>query len=281
MKTVRIIPRLDIKGPNLVKGIHLEGLRVLGKPSDFAKYYYEQGADELMFMDVVASLYDRNSLHDIISETAKSIFIPITVGGGIRTLSDINNILRCGADKVSINTSAIKNSNFIYEASREYGSSTIVVAIEAIRNSNGEYHAFIDNGREFTGVEVSEWARKVEDLGCGEIIITSVDREGTGKGFDLELCQIIMDSVSIPVIVHGGAGKIQDVIDIFNYDSIDSVSIGSIFHYEAIKYINRDSSNSIEGNFDFLNSGRKVNNLSPILLSDMKKTLKSNLINCR
>ena len=136
MKTVRIIPRLDIKGPNLVKGIHLEGLRVLGTPSDFAKYYYRQGADELMFMDVVASLYERNSLHDIISETAKSIFIPITVGGGIRTLDDIKSMLRSGADKVSINTAAIKNPNFIKEASREFGSSTIVVTIEAIKNKD-------------------------------------------------------------------------------------------------------------------------------------------------
>ena len=141
MKTVRIIPRLDIKGPNLVKGIHLEGLRVLGTPSDFAKYYYRQGADELMFMDVVASLYERNSLHDIISETAKSIFIPITVGGGIRTLDDIKSMLRSGADKVSINTAAIKNHNFIKEASREFGSSTIVVTIEAIKNKDNNYYS--------------------------------------------------------------------------------------------------------------------------------------------
>ena len=147
MKTVRIIPKLDIKGPNLVKGIHLEGLRVLGKPSDFAKYYYEQGADELMFMDVVASLYERNSLHDIISETAKSIFIPITVGGGIRSLNDIKSMLRIGADKISINTAAIKRPEFIREASEEFGSSTIVVSIEAIKNSDGKYYAFIDNGR--------------------------------------------------------------------------------------------------------------------------------------
>jgi cyclase len=281
MKTVRIIPRLDIKGPNLVKGIHLEGLRALGQPSDFAKFYYEQGADEILFMDVVASLYERNSLHNIISETAKSVFIPITVGGGIRTLDDIKNILRCGADKVSINTAAIKDPNFIFEASREFGSSTIVVSIEAIRNSNGEYYAFIDNGREFTGVEVSEWARKVEDLGCGEIIITSVDREGTGKGFDIELSQLVNDNVSIPVIAHGGAGKKENVIEILKNETIDAVSIASIFHYEAIKYINNDSESAIEGNFDFINSGRKIKNLEPILLSDLKQSLKLNLINCR
>lgn len=158
MKTIRIIPRLDIKGPNLVKGIHLEGLRVLGKPADFAKYYYEQGADELLFMDVVASLYERNSLHDIISETAKSIFIPITVGGGLRTISDIREVLRAGADKICINTAAIKNPDFIKKASAEFGSSTIVVAIEAIKQPDGVYMAFVDNGREHTGIEVTAWA---------------------------------------------------------------------------------------------------------------------------
>jgi imidazole glycerol-phosphate synthase subunit HisF len=281
MKTVRIIPRLDIKGPNLVKGIHLEGLRALGQPSDFAKFYYEHGADEILFMDVVASLYERNSLHDIISETAKCAFIPITVGGGIRTLDDIKNILRCGADKVSINTAAIKNPNFIFEASREFGSSTIVISIEAIRNSNGEYHAFIDNGREFTGVEVSEWAKKVEDLGCGEILITSVDREGTGKGFDIELCQLVSENVSIPVIAHGGAGNKENVIEILKNETIDAVSIASILHYEAIKYINNHSDSAIEGNFDFINSGGKIKNLEPIFLSDLKESLKLNLINCR
>src|SRR5688500_18295799 len=148
----RIISRLDIKGPNLVKGIHLEGLRVLGKPEVAAKFYYENGADELIFQDTVASLYERNSLHEIISRTAKEIFIPLTVGGGIRTIDDIRSVLRAGADKVAINTAAIKNPAFITEASRMFGSSTIVVAIEAIRQSNGSYLAYVDNGREFTGV---------------------------------------------------------------------------------------------------------------------------------
>ena len=139
MKTIRIIPRLDIKGPNLVKGIHLEGLRVLGKPEDFAKYYYEQGADELFYQDVVASLYERNSLKDIISRTAKEIFIPLTVGGGIRTIDDIRNVLRAGADKVCINTAAIKNPDFIRQASRVFGTSTIVISIEVIKHSDGNY----------------------------------------------------------------------------------------------------------------------------------------------
>ena len=167
MKTIRIIPRLDIKGPNLVKGIHLEGLRVLGKPADFAKYYYENGADELMFMDVVASLYERNSLHDIISETAKQKFIPITVGGGLRSISDIKEVLRVGADKVCLNTAVIKDPELIRAASRKFGSSTIVVAIEAIKEENGKYLAYTDNGREYTGVDVFEWAQKIDESGAG------------------------------------------------------------------------------------------------------------------
>src|SRR3990167_373236 len=200
MKNIRIIPRLDIKGPNLVKGIHLEGLRVLGKPEQYARHYYEAGADELAYMDVVASLYNRNSLHDIISRTAKEIFIPLMVGGGLRTIDDIRMVLRAGADKVSLNTAAIHNPQIIKEAANKFGSSTIVVTIEAIKERDGRYLAYTDNGRQFTGVEV---------LGAGEIIITSVDREGTGEGFDLELTRAISEAVSIPVIAHGGGGKIE------------------------------------------------------------------------
>jgi len=186
-ENIRIIPRLDIKGPNLVKGIHLEGLRVLGKPEQFARSYYEQGADELLYMDVVASLYGRNSLLNIIEDTAKNIFIPLTVGGGIRSLEDIQKILRAGADKVSINTAAIRNPELIQSAANKFGSSTIVVAIEALLMPNGKYEAFTDNGREPTGVNVFEWALRAEKLGAGEIMVTSIDKEGTGKGFDVEL----------------------------------------------------------------------------------------------
>lgn len=281
MKTVRIIPRLDIKGPNLVKGIHLEGLRVLGKPSDFAKYYYEHGADELMFMDVVASLYERNSLHDIISETARSIFIPITVGGGIRSLSDIKSMLRIGADKISINTAAIKRPEFIREASEEFGSSTIVISIEAIKNSDGKYYAFTDNGREFTGIEVVEWAKEIEGLGAGEIVITSVDKEGTGKGVDFQLTKEISDAVSLPVVAHGGIGSMNDVVDVLESGIIDSIAIGSALHYEAIKNFNLDLSNRKEGNVDFLLSGRSTNTFKSFDLKDLKKHLHSKSIYCR
>lgn len=281
MKTVRIIPRLDVKGPNLVKGIHLEGLRVLGRPSDFAKYYYDNGADELIFMDVVASLYDRNSLHSIIEDTAKKIFIPITVGGGVRSLEDIESILRAGADKVSINTAAIKNPELIRDASREFGSSTIVVAIEAIKDKNGKYYAFTDNGREFTGKEVLEWVKKVEELGCGELIITSVDKEGTGKGFDIDLIKMIADNVSIPIIAHGGAGSKEDIKSLFENNIVDSVALASILHYDAIKHLKMNVNQNEEGNFDFINSGKSKLQLNPICLSDLKLHLHSKEINCR
>ena len=279
MKTTRIIPRLDIKGPNLVKGIHLEGLRVLGKPSDFAKYYYENGADELMLMDVVASLYERNSLHDIISETAKNNFIPITVGGGIRSLNDIKNILRAGADKVCLNTAAIKNPEFIKKASREFGSSTIVVSIEAIKD-NDKYQAYTDNGREYTGLDVFEWAQRIDELGAGELVITSVDKEGTGKGFDIELVAKINNLVSIPVIAHGGSGKKEDVIDLVKSSAVNSVMISSMFHYNYIKD-NESSVSSLEGNTQFLKNKMIFNKLNPCSIFDLKNELNKNNISCR
>ena len=253
MKYIRIIPRLDIKGPNLVKGIHLEGLRVLGKPEDFAKLYYEQGADELIYQDTVASLYQRNSLIDIITKTAKNIFIPITVGGGLRTLDDINKVLRAGADKVAINTTAIKDPNFITEASRAFGSSTIVVAIEAIKQSDNSYLAYTDNGREHTGIDAISWAKEAEERGAGEILLTSIDQEGTGNGFDLELTMKVSDCVTIPVIAHGGAANDTHISESIKDSGADAVAIASMLHYAAL---NRDGSlvanYDEEGNTEFL-----------------------------
>ena len=251
MKTIRIIPRLDIKGPNLVKGIHFEGLRVLGNPNDYAKEYYKSFADELMYVDVVASLYERNSLSNIISQTAKEIFIPLTVAGGLRSLDDIVNVLKSGADKVSLNTAAIKNPQLIREASLTFGASTIVVSIEAIKQSDGSYLAYTDNGREYTGLDVLEWAQKVDDLGAGEIIISSVDKEGTADGFDIELTKMISDAVSVPVIAHGGAGSISDIIDVIKIGRADAVSIASILHYGVKDKFEKLNFNN-EGNTEFL-----------------------------
>lgn len=281
MKTIRIIPRLDIKGPNLVKGIHLEGLRVLGKPADFAQHYFENGADELLFMDVVASLYGRNSLHDIISETAKNIFIPLTVGGGLRTLDDIKSVLRAGADKVCLNTAAIKNPKIIEQAVKKFGSSTIVISIEAIKQENREHFCFTDNGREHTGIEVVSWVKKVQELGAGEIIITSVDREGTGKGFDKELISKVSKVAEVPLVIHGGAGSKNHIIEILKECDVDAVSSSAIFHYDFIKNNKKEVTNASEGNFDFLLSGRSVKNIQTSTILELKDFLSQNQINIR
>jgi imidazole glycerol-phosphate synthase subunit HisF len=277
----RLIARLDIKGPNLVKGIHLEGLRVLGKPEQFARYYYESGADEIMYTDVVASLYNRNSLHDIVTKTAKEIFIPLTVAGGIRTLDDIRNLLRAGADKVSINTAAIKRPEIIKEASQKFGSSTIVVTIEAIKQEDGRYLAYTDNGREHTGIEVLSWAKQVEELGAGEIVITSVNQEGTGLGFDIGLIEMVAKAVTIPVVAHGGAGCMEDIVSVIHKGSADAVAIASMLHYE---YINRNAMTGDyqkEGNVEFLKSGRTFTNINTITIPEIKEYMYRNNISCR
>lgn len=276
MSYTRVIPRLDIKGPNLVKGVHLEGLRVLGKPEDFARYYYENGADELIFQDVVASLYDRNSLHDIISRTAEQTFIPLTVGGGLRTTDDIKSVLRAGADKVSLNTAAIKNPEIIKQASRMFGSSTIVVSIEAIKERDGRYLCYTDNGRDYTGVDALEWAKQVQDLGAGEIVITSVDQEGTGLGFNLELTKMITDELDIPVIAHGGAKNAADCGGIIKDGGADAVAVASIFHYEFIQHSSRLKSEGDEGNVEFLSSGRAPKHFTPMTIDELKAGLNNN-----
>lgn len=281
MKTVRIIPKLDIKGPNLVKGIHLEGLRVLGKPEDFAKYYYENGADELLYMDVVASLYERNSLHNIISKTAKEIFIPLTVGGGLRTIEDIREVLRAGADKVSLNTAAVKNPSIIREASEIFGSSTIAVSIEAIKQPDGRYFAYIDNGREDSGLEVLDWAKKVESLGAGEIIITSVDKEGTGEGFDIDLTKMISSNISIPLVACGGAGSLKDIYQVITEGKADAVIIASILHYDLIKNHTNMKGFEKEGNIEFLKKGQAYSKINSTNILDIKKYLKNKGISVR
>lgn len=280
-KNVRIIPRLDIKGPNLVKGIHLEGLRVLGKPEQFAQYYYETGADEILYMDVVASLYNRNSLHSIIKRTAHGVFIPLTVGGGLRTIEDIRDVLRAGADKVSLNTTAIRNPGFIREASRKFGSSTIVVSIEAIKQPDGKYLAYTDNGREFTGVEVLSWASRMEELGAGEIMITSIDREGTGGGYDVELTKMIADAVSIPVIACGGAGTMDHIAKIITDGDADAVAVASMLHYDFIRNNEVKTDVSQEGNIEFLKSGKSFTKIVPKDLLMIKKHLSDLGIACR
>ena len=281
MTNIRVISRLDIKGPNLVKGIHLEGLRVMGKPEQYAKYYYETGADELMYMDVVASLYGRNSLKDLITRTAKEIFIPLTVGGGIRTIEDIREVLRAGADKVSINTAAVKNPQMIKDASRIFGSSTIVVAIEAIRQPDGTYMAYTDNGREETGLEVLSWAKKVEELGAGEIVLTSVDREGSGKGYDLDLLKMVVNEVSIPVVAHGGPSKPEHIKRAIVEGGASAVAIASLLHYSYIQSHDLAGDFRGEGNLEFIKSGKNFSVFEKANIADIKKYLYKAGISCR
>lgn len=280
---VRVIPRLDIKGPNLVKGVHLEGLRVLGKPEDFAHYYYETGADELLYMDAVASLYGRNSLVDIIKRTAKEIFIPLTVGGGLRSVDDIRTVLRAGADKVSINTAAIHRPELIREASRTFGSSTIVVSIEAIKRTDDTYECYTDYGRETSGIDAFEWAVQAARLGAGEMLVTSIDHEGTGKGFDLELTRRIAESVSIPVIACGGAGKVGHIYDVITQGKADAVSVASILHYNYVKHCQYDDTDfSKEGNIEFLRrGGTSFSKIQDAGLPEMKEYLIEHGIACR
>ncbi|MCX5811389.1 MAG: imidazole glycerol phosphate synthase cyclase subunit [Proteobacteria bacterium] len=231
MHNMRLIARLDVKGPNLVKGIQLEGLRKMGNPNKFAKKYYDDGIDEIIYMDIVASLYERNNIKEIVRRTSEDVFIPITVGGGIRSVEDAKEILRAGADKVAINTAAIKNPQLICEVSQRFGSQCMVLSIEAKKNGNKQWEAYYDYGREKTGIDVIEWAQQGYDLGAGEILLTSIDMEGGAKGFDLELVRTISDMLPIPVIASGGMGNIDDLEKVIKYGHADAVAMAHVLHY--------------------------------------------------
>ena len=231
-KNTRLIARLDIKGPNLIKGIHLDGLRVIGSPNEHALRYYEQGADELIYMDVVASLYGRNHLGDIIRAAAQNIFVPMTVGGGIRSVDDAAQILRVGADKVAVNTAAVQNPPLISEISRRFGRQCMVLSVEAKQVAAGRWEVFTDNGREFTGLDVVEWVKKGVALGAGEILLTSIDREGTRKGFDCALVKAVTTAVSVPVIASGGMGESGDLVGVVRDGGADAVAMADILHYK-------------------------------------------------
>jgi cyclase len=231
---LRLIARLDIKGPNLIKGVHLEGLRVIGDPQQHAREYYEQGADELIYMDIVASLYGRNNLTDIVRKAAHDIFVPLTVGGGVRSTDDVNMLLRAGADKVAVNTAAVARPALITEIARRFGSQCMVLSIEAKRLGPGRWEAYTDNGREKTGLEVVDWARRAEKLGAGEILLTSVDQEGTRKGFDVPLIKAVSQAVGIPVIASGGMGSIDHLVAVATEGEADAVAMADCLHYKRI-----------------------------------------------
>jgi cyclase len=237
MNKKRIIARIDVKNEHVIKGIHLEGLRKVGNPNEMAKKYYNEGIDEIIFMDAVAAYYDRNSLTEIINRACENVFVPITVGGGIRKIKDIQIALNAGADKIAINTQAVKDPSFLTRASEIFGSQCIVSSIDAKKISENKWEVYIDNGREPTGMDVVEWAKKVEDLGAGEIMLTSVDKEGTKRGFDIELYNAISEVVSIPTICCGGAGKKEHIADVISNKGVDAVALASVLHYniESIK----------------------------------------------
>ncbi len=278
---VRVIPRLDIKGPNLVKGVHLEGLRVLGKPERFARFYYEHGADELLFMDVVASLYGRNSLLAIVERTSREIFVPLGVGGGLRTIDDIRTVLRAGADKVAINTAAVRRPEFIREAARTFGSSTIVISVEAIRHRDGTWEAYTDNGREKTGLDAVQWAVRAAELGAGELLVTAVHMEGTGQGYDLELTRRIAQAVPIPVIACGGAGSVSHVAAVVVDGMADAVCLASMLHYNFVRH------HLLEGEFEpsinlaHLRDAKGFGRIEDVSLADLKDYLRAQQIQSR
>lgn len=231
MRNIRLIARLDIKAPNLIKGIRLEGLRVIGEPNEYALQYYNTGADEILYMDTVASLYGRNSLSDIVKGTTDQIFVPTTVGGGIRSVEDARILLASGADKVALNTAAINNPQLIADVARRFGSQATVVSIEAKAQENGTWEAYTDNGRERTGKDVIVWAKEVAELGAGEILLTAVDQEGTRKGFDIALVKAVTSCVSIPVIASGGFGQPQHLLDVVREGGADAVAFADALHY--------------------------------------------------
>jgi cyclase len=253
MNKIRVIPRLDIKSSNIIKGIHLEGLRVIGDPQEYATKYFLDGADEILYVDTVASLYGRNNLFEIVERASKHLSIPLCVAGGIRSIDDIKKLLHAGADKVSINTAAVENPLLIKQASEYFGSQCIVVAIDYKiwpddrfrsnpnttvskgKNDNfnnvSHYQVYTDNGRQQTGIEAYEWALEAVNMGAGEILLTSIDCEGLKKGFEVEFTKKVSEAVAVPVIAGGGAGCSQDVVDIVLDGKADAVSVASILHY--------------------------------------------------
>ena len=248
MLAKRIIPCLDVRNGQVVKGVHFKNLRYAGNPVKIAKYYSEQGADELVFLDITATLESRDTIYEVVRKTSRQVFIPLCVGGGIRNIENINSLLKSGADKVSINTAAVQNPALLRESSKKFGSQCIVVAIDAKRacgtdKSEPRWEVYINSGTKPTGIDAVEWALKAQDFGAGEILLTSIDSDGTKKGYDIELTRRISNAVNIPVIASGGAGNLKDLYEVLKQGKADAVLAASIFHYgeytikQAKKYL--------------------------------------------
>ena len=234
MLKLRLIARLDVKGPDLIKGVQLEGVRKLGDPRVFAERYHEAGIDEIIFMDAVASLYDRAILYEIVERTAENVFVPITIGGGVHSVEDVRCLLRAGADKIAVNGAATRRPSLIGEIAGKFGSQCVVLQIDAKRRAGGGWEALCDGGRERTGRDVLEWAVEAENRGAGEILLTSVDREGTGLGFDVELVRAVSDAVDIPVIASGGMGGVDHLIDVVSKGGASAVAMARVLHTGAL-----------------------------------------------
>ena len=232
---MRIISRLDIKGHNLIKGVKFEGLRVLGCPIKSANFYYKEGIDEILCIDTVASLYGRNNAVNLVKEISKNVFLPITVCGGIRSVDDGRNIIKNGADKIGINTAAVENQNLITELVKEFGSQSIILSVEAKKISPSKWEVYTNSGRDRTGLDVKDWIKKGIELGAGSILLTSIDHDGTQKGFDIDLCSEMYEICEAPLVISGGMGKIEDIISIARQFDISGLAMGSVLHYENLK----------------------------------------------
>jgi len=234
MVTVRIIPCLDVKDGKVVKGVHFENLKIAGDPVENASFYSKEGADEIVFLDISATIEGRKTMVDVVKKVAEVVFIPLTVGGGINSIEDIEKLLSNGADKISINTSAVKNPKIIEEGAKKFGSQCIVIAIDAKKIKEGKWEVYIESGKKPTGIDVIEWAKKVEDLGAGEILLTSIDKDGTQDGYDIELTKSVSENVNIPVIASGGAGKLQHLYDAIVYGKASAILIASLLHFRIL-----------------------------------------------
>lgn len=233
MHTKRIIPCLDVKDGNVVKGINFVGLKEVGNPVDLAKQYYEEGADEIVFLDISATHEGRDTMVEVVKEVAKTIFIPFTVGGGIRSIDDITKMLRAGADKVSLNSAAVKNPSLIKEGAIKFGSQCIVVAIDAKKRADKSgWDVYVNGGRVNTGLDLLEWAKEVVDLGAGEILLTSMDADGTKEGFDISMLDAVSKMVKVPVIASGGCGSVKHITQVFKETNVEAALAASIFHYQ-------------------------------------------------
>lgn len=234
MLTKRIIPCLDVTDGQVVKGVNFVNLQSIGDPVEIARAYNDQGADELVFLDITATSDERETIIDVIERTASEVFIPLTVGGGIRSVEDMKKMLQAGADKISLNSAAIKEPDLIRQGAEKFGSQCIVVAVDAKRTSSGSWHVFVKGGREDTGLNVLEWVKQAVSLGAGEILLTSMDRDGTKQGYDLALNQAVCDAVTVPVIASGGCGNKEDILEVFEETDVTAALAASIFHYGEV-----------------------------------------------